>query len=71
MWITKNGVSKDFYDSEDLRSFLDGLLPMDTSIPIPPWNPPATGQNARPKASPQHGRGQTTTLQISIPGDEI
>ncbi|KAJ1107513.1 hypothetical protein NDU88_004903 [Pleurodeles waltl] len=25
MWITKNGVSKDFYDTEDLRVFLDGL----------------------------------------------
>ncbi|KAJ1124008.1 hypothetical protein NDU88_002472 [Pleurodeles waltl] len=25
MWITKNGVSKDFYDPRDLRVFLDGL----------------------------------------------
>ncbi|KAJ1140072.1 hypothetical protein NDU88_006433 [Pleurodeles waltl] len=23
MWVTKNGVSKDFYDFEDLRLFLD------------------------------------------------
>ncbi|KAJ1149930.1 hypothetical protein NDU88_002728 [Pleurodeles waltl] len=23
MWVTKNGVSKDFYDPEDLRLFLD------------------------------------------------
>ncbi|KAJ1145472.1 hypothetical protein NDU88_011758 [Pleurodeles waltl] len=51
MWITKNGVSKDFYDPEDLRSFLDGLIPMDTSTPTPPRDPPATSLNALPKAS--------------------
>ncbi|KAJ1177660.1 hypothetical protein NDU88_002912 [Pleurodeles waltl] len=25
MWITKNGESRNFYDPEDLRAFLDGL----------------------------------------------
>ncbi|KAJ1116663.1 hypothetical protein NDU88_004869 [Pleurodeles waltl] len=25
LWVTKNGVSKDFYDPEDLRLFLDSL----------------------------------------------
>ncbi|KAJ1208256.1 hypothetical protein NDU88_003642 [Pleurodeles waltl] len=32
MWVTKNGVSKDFYDPEDLRLFLDSFQhqPMDS-----------------------------------------
>ncbi|KAJ1199093.1 hypothetical protein NDU88_002931 [Pleurodeles waltl] len=38
MWITKNGVSKDFYDPEDLRVFLEGhhtqTQSMDTAPPI-------------------------------------
>ncbi|KAJ1091103.1 hypothetical protein NDU88_004230 [Pleurodeles waltl] len=25
MWVTKNGVSKNFYDPEDLRPFLDSF----------------------------------------------
>ncbi|KAJ1150612.1 hypothetical protein NDU88_003402 [Pleurodeles waltl] len=25
MWITKNGESRNFYDPEDLRTFLEGL----------------------------------------------
>ncbi|KAJ1127859.1 hypothetical protein NDU88_006252 [Pleurodeles waltl] len=25
MWVTKNGVSKDFYDPEDLMLFLDSI----------------------------------------------
>ncbi|KAJ1110438.1 hypothetical protein NDU88_007789 [Pleurodeles waltl] len=49
MWVTKNGVSQDFYDPEDLRSFLDGLLPMDTSALTPPRASPATDQNAQPQ----------------------
>ncbi|KAJ1171529.1 hypothetical protein NDU88_003390 [Pleurodeles waltl] len=35
MWIAKNGTSKDFYDPEDLRSFLDGLSLTDSSSVIP------------------------------------
>ncbi|KAJ1190315.1 hypothetical protein NDU88_007053 [Pleurodeles waltl] len=38
MWITKNNVSKDFYDPEDLCIFLDCLQtgPMDTATPLQP-----------------------------------
>ncbi|KAJ1191227.1 hypothetical protein NDU88_000543 [Pleurodeles waltl] len=36
MWVMKNGVSQDFYDPEDLQSFLDGLQPLDTSISLSP-----------------------------------
>ncbi|KAJ1115034.1 hypothetical protein NDU88_003262 [Pleurodeles waltl] len=25
LWVTKNGISKDFYDPEDLQLFLDSL----------------------------------------------
>ncbi|KAJ1187109.1 hypothetical protein NDU88_003888 [Pleurodeles waltl] len=46
MWITKNGVSEDFYDPEDLRSFLDSLMSMDITTPTPPQDLPATTQNA-------------------------
>ncbi|KAJ1114247.1 hypothetical protein NDU88_002488 [Pleurodeles waltl] len=35
MWIMKNVASKDFYDPEDLRSFLDGLSLMDSSTLTP------------------------------------
>ncbi|KAJ1100420.1 hypothetical protein NDU88_005506 [Pleurodeles waltl] len=40
MWITKNGESRDIYDPEDLRVFLEGLQnhtqSMDTAAPIYP-----------------------------------
>ncbi|KAJ1088899.1 hypothetical protein NDU88_002053 [Pleurodeles waltl] len=38
MWITKNNVSKDFYDPEDLRFFLDILQtrPLDNATPLQP-----------------------------------
>ncbi|KAJ1215360.1 hypothetical protein NDU88_002969 [Pleurodeles waltl] len=48
MWITKNSMSKNIYDPEDLRFFLDGLSHMDTSTPNPPRDPTVTDQNALP-----------------------
>ncbi|KAJ1214566.1 hypothetical protein NDU88_002184 [Pleurodeles waltl] len=48
MWVMKNGVSQYFYDPEGLQSFLDDLLPMDTSAPIPPRGSLATDQKAQP-----------------------
>ncbi|KAJ1109727.1 hypothetical protein NDU88_007087 [Pleurodeles waltl] len=38
IWITKNGQSKDFYDPEDLRLFLDRLMTtaMDMTLSILP-----------------------------------
>ncbi|KAJ1205966.1 hypothetical protein NDU88_001385 [Pleurodeles waltl] len=40
MWITKNGESRDFYDPEDLRVFLEGFQnqtqSMDTATQIHP-----------------------------------
>ncbi|KAJ1155866.1 hypothetical protein NDU88_008591 [Pleurodeles waltl] len=43
MWFTKNGVSKDFYDPEDLQMFLGGLQhqtkSMDTASSIRPQDP--------------------------------
>ncbi|KAJ1176364.1 hypothetical protein NDU88_001646 [Pleurodeles waltl] len=35
MWITKNGISKDFYNPEDLRAFLDGLSLTESSTLTP------------------------------------
>ncbi|KAJ1214204.1 hypothetical protein NDU88_001830 [Pleurodeles waltl] len=49
MWVTKNGVSQDFYDPEDLRSFLDSLLPMDTSAPFPPRDSSVTDPSTLPQ----------------------
>ncbi|KAJ1115230.1 hypothetical protein NDU88_003456 [Pleurodeles waltl] len=57
MWVTKNGVSQDFYDPEDLRSFLGGLLPMDKFTPTPPQNSPVTDQNALPQGPDPGGSG--------------
>ncbi|KAJ1171874.1 hypothetical protein NDU88_003731 [Pleurodeles waltl] len=57
MWIMKNGVSKDFYDPEVVLSFLDDLLPMDTSTPIPTQDPPAAGPNALPQGLVPGGSG--------------
>ncbi|KAJ1215274.1 hypothetical protein NDU88_002883 [Pleurodeles waltl] len=36
MWITQNGVSKDFYYPEDLRVFLEGLQSQTQSMDIAP-----------------------------------
>ncbi|KAJ1195601.1 hypothetical protein NDU88_004878 [Pleurodeles waltl] len=42
LWVTKNGVSNDFYEPEDLRLFLDSLQPqtMGTSTLAWPRRPP-------------------------------
>ncbi|KAJ1177597.1 hypothetical protein NDU88_002850 [Pleurodeles waltl] len=45
MWITKNGISKNFYDPEDLRSFLDGLSLTDSSTLTPHRDMMTTDQN--------------------------
>ncbi|KAJ1113250.1 hypothetical protein NDU88_001504 [Pleurodeles waltl] len=67
MWVTKNGVSQDFYDPEDIRSFLDGLLPMDTSTPIPPQDSPVTDQNALPQDPTPGGSGSDCHPTVSHP----
>ncbi|KAJ1139176.1 hypothetical protein NDU88_005553 [Pleurodeles waltl] len=40
MWVTKNGVSKDFYNPEELRLFLDSFQsqPRDSTNSIRPHN---------------------------------
>ncbi|KAJ1119272.1 hypothetical protein NDU88_007458 [Pleurodeles waltl] len=49
-WVTKNGMSKDFYDPEDLRLFLDSLQrqSMDTTTPDQPLRPPSANQSSSP-----------------------
>ncbi|KAJ1100522.1 hypothetical protein NDU88_005604 [Pleurodeles waltl] len=44
LWVTKNGVSKDFYDQEDQRLFLDSLQPQSMDTTAPGWSlrPPST-----------------------------
>ncbi|KAJ1123521.1 hypothetical protein NDU88_001990 [Pleurodeles waltl] len=53
MWATKNGVSKDFYDPEDLRLFLDTFQhqPMDTATPARPQEQPKDSYNRPPPGS--------------------
>ncbi|KAJ1113106.1 hypothetical protein NDU88_001361 [Pleurodeles waltl] len=53
MCVTKNGVSKDFYDPEDLRLFLDTFQhqPMDTAAPARPQEPPKDSYNMPPLGS--------------------
>ncbi|KAJ1138187.1 hypothetical protein NDU88_004578 [Pleurodeles waltl] len=53
MWITKNNVSKDFYDPIDLRLYLDSLSvrPMDMAILPQPRNLAAAISNPLPPES--------------------
>ncbi|KAJ1115408.1 hypothetical protein NDU88_003632 [Pleurodeles waltl] len=67
MWITKNGMSKDFYDPEALCSFLDDLLPMDTSTPNPPRDPTVADQNALPQGLAPGGSGSESHPTVSHP----
>ncbi|KAJ1210477.1 hypothetical protein NDU88_005841 [Pleurodeles waltl] len=65
MWITKNGASKDFYDPEDLRSFLDGLSLTDSSTSTPHRDTTVADQN-----TPSHDLapgGSGSAHQISLP----
>ncbi|KAJ1199166.1 hypothetical protein NDU88_003006 [Pleurodeles waltl] len=65
MWITKNGASKDFYDPEDLRSFLDGLSLTDSSTLTPHRDRMVADQN-----NPSHDRapgGSGSAHQLSLP----
>ncbi|KAJ1137858.1 hypothetical protein NDU88_004254 [Pleurodeles waltl] len=50
MWVTKNNLSKDFYDPIDLHLYLDSLSvrPMDTAILPQPQNLAATVSNQLP-----------------------
>ncbi|KAJ1177752.1 hypothetical protein NDU88_003004 [Pleurodeles waltl] len=60
LWVTKNGVSKDFYDSEDLRLFLHSLQPqaMDTTTPDRPLRPPSDNRSTLPPSTNQEGPDQ-------------
>ncbi|KAJ1099891.1 hypothetical protein NDU88_004984 [Pleurodeles waltl] len=50
LWVTKNGVFKDFCDPEDLQSFLDSLQPqsMDTATPDRPLRPSSNNRSTLP-----------------------
>ncbi|KAJ1171723.1 hypothetical protein NDU88_003581 [Pleurodeles waltl] len=71
MWTTKNGVSKDFYDPEDLRLFLESLQTqyMDTITPTWPQELSTERQCALPRLS-SPGK-QAIMLQIFTTGGEI
>ncbi|KAJ1193510.1 hypothetical protein NDU88_002807 [Pleurodeles waltl] len=65
MWITKNGVSKDFYDPDDLRVFLDGLQhqtqSMDTASSIWPQDPLGLLPGVASSASAPEDTGRPAT----------
>ncbi|KAJ1090169.1 hypothetical protein NDU88_003304 [Pleurodeles waltl] len=67
MWVTKTGVSQNYYEPEDLRSFLDSLQHMDTSVSLSPQDFHTTGQNVLPKDPPQGRWDQTGILQFLLP----
>ncbi|KAJ1192383.1 hypothetical protein NDU88_001690 [Pleurodeles waltl] len=60
MWITKNGESRNFYDPEDLRTFLEGLQDQTQSMEMPP-NPPQTTRSPL----------QSTSYPIPAPEPEM
>ncbi|KAJ1101661.1 hypothetical protein NDU88_006727 [Pleurodeles waltl] len=67
MWVTKNGVSQDFFDPEDLRSFLDGLQPMDTSVLLSHQDIPVPDQNTLPQGSAPGASGTDRHSTVSHP----
>ncbi|KAJ1177667.1 hypothetical protein NDU88_002919 [Pleurodeles waltl] len=60
LWTTKNGVSKNFYDPEDLRIYLDRLQSqsMDTTDSDPPLRPPCKNRDTSLPSSSQKGSGR-------------
>ncbi|KAJ1133263.1 hypothetical protein NDU88_011560 [Pleurodeles waltl] len=67
MWITITGTSKDFYDPEDPRSFLDGLSLMDSSTPTPHRDATVTDQNTPSPDLAQGGSGSAHHPPLSYP----
>ncbi|KAJ1187608.1 hypothetical protein NDU88_004383 [Pleurodeles waltl] len=70
MWITKNGVSKDFYDPEDLQVFLEGLQiqSMYTATVAQPQDLSGATQGAPP---PNSSPGETERPTVDFhPGGE-
>ncbi|KAJ1205965.1 hypothetical protein NDU88_001384 [Pleurodeles waltl] len=57
MWVTKNVVSKDFYDPEDLRLFWGTFQhqPMDTATPARPQEHPKDSNYTPPPGSERGG----------------
>ncbi|KAJ1170900.1 hypothetical protein NDU88_002771 [Pleurodeles waltl] len=57
LWVTQNGVSKDFYNPEDLQIFLDGLQPqsMDTATPDWPLRPSSDDRSTSPPTTNKGG----------------
>ncbi|KAJ1199448.1 hypothetical protein NDU88_003282 [Pleurodeles waltl] len=71
IWVNKNGVSKDFYDPEDLRLFLDTFLhtSMDTATPARPQDQPKDSYDTPPPGSEREGVDRnflTTDLEAKI-----
>ncbi|KAJ1164020.1 hypothetical protein NDU88_004467 [Pleurodeles waltl] len=66
MWFTKNGVSKHFYDPEDLWLFLDTLLPQSMETTDAPLSTrqedlSTDAQSALPTSAPKEGTTQQDT----------
>ncbi|KAJ1194100.1 hypothetical protein NDU88_003395 [Pleurodeles waltl] len=58
---------EDFYDLEDLRSFLDSLIPMDTSAPVPPHESSVTDQTTLSRGPAPGGSGSERHPTVSHP----
>ncbi|KAJ1139262.1 hypothetical protein NDU88_005637 [Pleurodeles waltl] len=57
MWVTKNGVSKDFYNAEELRLFLDSFQhqPMDSTTSTQPQDTSGDNSGIPPPGSERGG----------------
>ncbi|KAJ1145957.1 hypothetical protein NDU88_012240 [Pleurodeles waltl] len=76
MWITKNGVSKDFYDPKELRVFLEGLQPqtqsMDIALPTRSQDLPGTAREDTPSnTNPTLGEAGWTTVDPQARGRDL
>ncbi|KAJ1213909.1 hypothetical protein NDU88_001538 [Pleurodeles waltl] len=70
MWITKNALSKDFYNPEDLRGFLDGLSLTEYSTLTPHRDMMATDQNTSLQDLAPGGSGFDHQSVIPCPGGQ-
>ncbi|KAJ1114949.1 hypothetical protein NDU88_003179 [Pleurodeles waltl] len=70
MWIAKNGVSRDFYNPEDLRLFLDSFQIQIKESVTPNWSQDTMEDDGHIPSSGLENQARTGTIQIPVPEAE-
>ncbi|KAJ1171067.1 hypothetical protein NDU88_002938 [Pleurodeles waltl] len=72
MWITKNGISRDFYNPEDLRLFLDSLQTQIKQATAPNWSQDTMDEDGHaPSPRPEKGNTERHDLATCPRGREL